>query len=267
MEGWPLGDGRPRPAGAGGVALLWVRARHRGASLPTSTPRSSSPSPGRRCSADSVDAGGRVPSSSRTGPSGGRPVTRPGRRRSRSHPGASVPRTAARRVGAGLGARRRDAVDGVAGLLGALDDPDALVAVEPVVRGLLRRHRPPRLAATGSVWEHVIPAVLGQKVQSTSARRAWQFVLRRFGEPPPGPAPPRLRLPPAPERMLEVGYAELHEAAVERRRFEVIVGVARVVDRIEAGRATRSRRGAPAAGDGARRRTVDVGDGHPGQPR
>jgi 3-methyladenine DNA glycosylase/8-oxoguanine DNA glycosylase len=126
-----------------------------------------------------------------------------------------------------------DAVEGMAGLLGAADDPGALVPRDPVVRDLLRRHTPPRFGATGTVWEHVIPAVLAQKVQSVAARRAWQFVLRHYGETPPGPAPARLRLPPTPERMLAAGYAGVHEAAVERRRFEVVTRVARVAARIE----------------------------------
>ena len=56
----------------------------------------------------------------------------------------------------------------------------------------MARHRRPglRLTRTGLVLESLIPSVLEQKVTTDEAYRAWRLLVRKFGEPAPGPAPP-----------------------------------------------------------------------------
>ena len=52
------------------------------------------------------------------------------------------------------------------------------------------RHRRPglRLTRTGLVLESLIPSILEQKVTTDEAYRAWRLLVRKFGEPAPGPA-------------------------------------------------------------------------------
>ncbi len=119
------------------------------------------------------------------------------------------------------------AAAGVPALLGAHDDPSALVPQDAVVAGWLRRWPARRLTATGTIWEHVIPTVCGQKVPGLNAKNSWQGILRRWGRQPPGPAPSALRLPPTAELMASFAYHEFHRFDIERRRAEAIIAFAR----------------------------------------
>ena len=131
------------------------------------------------------------------------------------------------------GAGAADAVSGVPALLGAHDEPAALVPADRTVAGWVRRWPLRRLTATGTVWEHVIPTVCGQKVPGLNARNSWQGILRRWGRRPPGPAPEALRLPPAPELVASLAYHEFHRFDVERRRAEAIIAFARKAETLE----------------------------------
>ena len=131
------------------------------------------------------------------------------------------------------GAGAADAVAGVPALLGAHDEPAALVPADRTVAGWVRRWPLRRLTATGTVWEHVIPTVCGQKVPGLNARNSWQGILRRWGRRPPGPAPDALRLPPARELVASLAYHEFHRFDVERRRAEAIIAVARRASTLE----------------------------------
>lgn len=120
-----------------------------------------------------------------------------------------------------------DAVASVPRLLGAHDDPSALVPQDAVVSGWVRRWPARRLTATGTIWEHVVPTVCGQKVPGLNAKNSWQGILRRWGRQPPGPAPSALRLPPTADLMASLAYHEFHRFDIERRRAEAIIAFAR----------------------------------------
>ena len=120
-----------------------------------------------------------------------------------------------------------EAVAGVPALLGAHDEPAALVPADSTVAGWVRRWPLRRLTATGTIWEHVVPTVCGQKVPGLNARNSWQGILRCWGRCPPGPAPDALRLPPAPDLVASLAYHEFHRFDVERRRAEAIIAFAR----------------------------------------
>ena len=120
-----------------------------------------------------------------------------------------------------------EAVTLVPDLLGFSDDPAALIALDPVVVRLLRRRSAYRMTRTNSIWEHIITTVLGQKVPVASAARSWQGILSRWGEAPPGPAPPLLILGPHPDSIAELAYHEFHNFHVERKRAQVLISVAR----------------------------------------
>ncbi|WP_318203200.1 DNA-3-methyladenine glycosylase 2 family protein [Streptomyces sp. SCL15-4] len=121
-------------------------------------------------------------------------------------------------------------------LLGADDDPGAFVPRHRVVA--LARHRRPglRLVQTGLVLESLIPSVLEQKVTTDEAYRAWRLLVRRFGEPAPGPAGVGERpmsVMPAARTWALIPSWEWHRAGVDDKRASTILRAVRVAARLE----------------------------------
>ncbi|WP_312885886.1 DNA-3-methyladenine glycosylase family protein [Streptomyces physcomitrii] len=126
-------------------------------------------------------------------------------------------------------------LDRLPGLLGAEDDPAAFV---PRHRLLAHsRHRRPglRLTRTGLVLESLIPSVLEQKVTTDEAYRAWRLLVRRYGQPAPGPAEgmPDLYVMPEPRRWALIPSWEWHRAGVDDKRASSILRAVRVARRLE----------------------------------
>jgi 3-methyladenine DNA glycosylase/8-oxoguanine DNA glycosylase len=115
-------------------------------------------------------------------------------------------------------------------LLGADDDPSGFDPQGPI-RDLWRRS-PFLLARTDRLWDSLIGAILGQKVQTTNAARSRRALARRFGEEAPGPH--RAWILPSPERVAEMGYHDFHPLGVERKRADVIIRAAREMPRLSA---------------------------------
>ena len=133
----------------------------------------------------------------------------------------------------------------VPALIGETDEPERLVARHQVVHDLQRRHPGLRLPASGRVLDATVPSILEQKVTGTEAFRAYAALLRRYGEPAPGP--PGLLLPVHGDRLAGLPSYALHPLGVERRRAEVIRRAAaraawldRAADSAEASRRLRS---------------------------
>ncbi|MDX3248593.1 DNA-3-methyladenine glycosylase 2 family protein [Streptomyces sp. ME18-1-4] len=119
-------------------------------------------------------------------------------------------------------------------LLGAADAPEAFVPRHRVVA--TARHRRPglRLTRTGLVLESLIPSVLEQKVTTDEAYRAWRLLVRKFGEPAPGPAADgRLWVMPAPRTWALIPSWEWHRAGVDNKRASTILRAVRVAARLE----------------------------------
>ena len=116
-------------------------------------------------------------------------------------------------------------------LIGGEDDTGGFEAHHEVMAKVITQRGVHRFGRTDRIFDALIPAVLGQKVQTQMARRSWQGILRRFGEPAPGPTD--LRVHPPPDRLAELGYAAFHRVGVERRRATVILRAARLADRLE----------------------------------
>ena len=112
------------------------------------------------------------------------------------------------------------AVERAPDLLGAADNPADFAPSHPLVRDLHRRLRGLRLPRTGAVMEALVPSILEQKVTGIEARRSFTRIVRRYGEPAPGPFP--LHLPPAPERLAALPYWAFHPLGVEQRRADTI---------------------------------------------
>ncbi|MER6373785.1 DNA-3-methyladenine glycosylase 2 family protein [Streptomyces mirabilis] len=118
-------------------------------------------------------------------------------------------------------------------MLGAADDPDAFEPRHRLVA--VARHRRPglRLTRTGLVLESLIPSVLEQKVTTDEAYRAWRLLVRKFGEPAPGPAPERMSVMPEPRTWALIPSWEWHRAGVDNKRASTILRAVRVAGRLE----------------------------------
>jgi 3-methyladenine DNA glycosylase/8-oxoguanine DNA glycosylase len=129
--------------------------------------------------------------------------------------------------GPGAGA----ALEGAADLVGANDDPAALVPQHRLIGELVRRMPGLRLPRTNRVFEALLPAIYEQKVTGVEARAAFRGIIATHGEPAPGPLP--LRLPPAPEMLAALPYFAFHRFGLERRRADLIRHAAQLAPRIE----------------------------------
>uniref|UniRef100_UPI0006260123 DNA-3-methyladenine glycosylase family protein n=1 Tax=Streptomyces odonnellii TaxID=1417980 RepID=UPI0006260123 len=121
-------------------------------------------------------------------------------------------------------------------LLGAADEPDAFTPRHRLLAETLR-HRPGlRLCRTGRVMESLIPSVLEQKVTTVEAYRAWRTLVRKYGEPAPGPALPsgeRLYVMPDARTWSLIPSWEWHKAGVDSKRSATILRAVRVARRLE----------------------------------
>ncbi len=124
------------------------------------------------------------------------------------------------------------AIDQAPELAGALDASagfGAIVAGHPLLRQLHARFPGIRIGRTRRVLEALVPAIIEQKVTGDEARSAFAALVRRHGEPAPGPwdnasarRPAPLRVPPAPATLAGLpGYA-YHPLGLERRRADAI---------------------------------------------
>ncbi len=117
--------------------------------------------------------------------------------------------------------------------LGGYDDAAGFTAKDPVVAELVHRHGDLRVGRSGRLFEALVPAVLEQKVVGREAHRAWRYLLRRFGEPAPGPAPEGMRVFPPPRAWARIPSWDWHRAGVEGVRARTIIAAAEVAARLE----------------------------------
>ena len=104
---------------------------------------------------------------------------------------------------------------------------------EPTIAEAHRRVPHLRLGRTGRVLESLIPAVIEQRVAGKDAFRAWRLLVTKFGSPAPGPAPARMRVPPAGEVWRRIPSWEFHLANVDPGRARTVVGCAQRADSLE----------------------------------
>ncbi len=120
-------------------------------------------------------------------------------------------------------------------LLGADDDPTGFEPAHPFLESAWRRHRHLRFSATGLVMESLVPSVIEQRVTGQEAFGAFRTLVRRFGEPAPGPL--GLRLQPDAERLRSLASWEWLRLPVDGARSRPVVAAARVADALERGAA------------------------------
>ena len=124
------------------------------------------------------------------------------------------------------GAGAAEFADALPRLLGADDDPAGFMPDEPTIAAAHRRSPYLRIGRTDRVIEALIPAVLEQRVSGAESFRSWRVLVTKFGAPAPGPAPVRMRVPPAAEVWRRIPSWEYHRANVDPGRARTIVGCA-----------------------------------------
>jgi len=122
---------------------------------------------------------------------------------------------------------------GLPDLLGGRDDLTGFDASHPLLAQTHRRHPGLRIPRTGRVMEALVPAVLEQKVTGKEARASWRWLLRRYGELAPGPAPEGMRVPPPASTWLRIPSWDWHRAGVDPRRSRTVLAAAQVAARLE----------------------------------
>ena len=121
----------------------------------------------------------------------------------------------------------------VPALLGAGDDLSGFEPRHPLIAATWRRLPHLRLPSLGLVTEVLVPAILEQRVTGIEARRSWRELLRRFGEPAPGPVPVPMRVVPSAEVWRRIPSWEWHRAGVDPGRARTVIAAAGAAYRLE----------------------------------
>lgn len=128
------------------------------------------------------------------------------------------------------------ALESVPELLGVRDEVAGFAGFghrHPLLQHVAARHRGLRVPRCGRVLEVLVPAVLEQKVTGAEAHRSWREVVRRFGEPAPGPVPPGLTVPPGEPVWAGLTSWQWHLAGVDEKRWRTIRAAAQAASRLE----------------------------------
>ena len=125
-------------------------------------------------------------------------------------------------------------LDRLPAMLGADDDPGGFAPAHPVLSDAVRRMPGLRVPATGLVFEAMVAAALEQKVTGQEARRGWRTLLRRFGEPAPGPGEALgMRVLPTTADIRHIPSWEWLRCHVDPARSRVVLTAARVAGSLE----------------------------------
>ena len=125
-------------------------------------------------------------------------------------------------------------IAGVPELCGQGDDWSGLdLSPHPFLAEVLRCSPGLRLLRTNAVFEALVAAILEQKVTGIEARRAWRYLLAKYGTEPPGPAPQGMRVLPSAEVWRRIPSWEWHRAGVGSHQSEAAVLAASVAESLE----------------------------------
>ncbi|NNE74523.1 MAG: DNA-3-methyladenine glycosylase 2 family protein [Acidimicrobiales bacterium] len=116
-------------------------------------------------------------------------------------------------------------------LLGSEDDRSTFKPQHDIIADAHRRNPGFRIGRTDRVLDALVPAILGQKIQSKLANESLRKLSWYFGERAPGPH--KLWLQPTPERLAELPFHDWHRINVERKRATIIRRAAERANRIE----------------------------------
>ena len=119
-------------------------------------------------------------------------------------------------------------------LLGERDDPTGFEAHHPQVADAWRAFGGWRVPRSGLVVQALVPSVIEQKVTGQEAFSGYRRLVRRFGEPAPGPGEAmRLAVPPDPAGWARIPSWEWLAAGVDPQRSRTVVRAVRHAGRLE----------------------------------
>jgi 3-methyladenine DNA glycosylase/8-oxoguanine DNA glycosylase len=126
------------------------------------------------------------------------------------------------------------AIAGVPELCGHGDDWSELdLSPHPYLREIWRGMPGLRLARTNAVFEALIAAIIEQKVTSIEARHAWRYLVMKYGEEAPGPAPQGMRVFPSVQVWRRIPSWEWHRAGVTPQRSDTAMRATAVAASLE----------------------------------
>ena len=108
----------------------------------------------------------------------------------------------------------------------AFDEPAFHATLPGMVREARRRSQGVRLPASGRMVDQLVPIILEQKVTVIEARRAYRYLVHRYGSPAPSAgalAPGGLVLAPTAAQWLQVPSWEWHRAGVGPQRSATVM--------------------------------------------
>ncbi len=113
------------------------------------------------------------------------------------------------------------------------DQPESFVTDHRLVKRLHHLNPGARFGDTGLVSEALWGAIFGQKVTGREAARSLRALIRKWGDPAPGPQV-GVTLFPDPDRLASLAYYDLHSLGLEQKRAETLLRAARWHRRIQA---------------------------------
>lgn len=125
-------------------------------------------------------------------------------------------------------------LDALPALLGADDDVSTFEPRTPLVEQAWRRQEHWRLGRSGLVLDSLVPSIIEQKVTGQEAFAGYRRLVRRFGEPAPGPgAEVGLWVPPTASVVAAVPSWEWLQLGVDGARSTAVVRAARVASSLQ----------------------------------
>ncbi|GAB3495521.1 DNA-3-methyladenine glycosylase family protein [Flexivirga lutea] len=128
------------------------------------------------------------------------------------------------------------ALTGLPELLGAADDPTGFQVRHPVLERVAREQQHWRVTRSGLLLDSLLPAIIEQRVTGKQAFGAYRQLVRRYGEPAPGPAEAiaalRLMVTPAIAGWRRIPSWEWLRAGVDGQRADTVQRVLQVAPRL-----------------------------------
>jgi 3-methyladenine DNA glycosylase/8-oxoguanine DNA glycosylase len=132
------------------------------------------------------------------------------------------------------GAGASIAIEGVPELCGHGDDWSELdLSPHPYLAEVRRGVPGLRLLRTNAVFESLMAAIFEQKVTGIEARRAWRYLITKYGAEAPGPAPHGMRVFPDAAVWRRIPSWEWHRAGVTPQRSDTAMRACAVADSVE----------------------------------